>query len=152
MKDRKEIPKFRPINKDAANFLKPLVDYRLTDEEKKHRQATTAIEMGCPKSLRALYKYNDKLLSFCKGQIDDLDPDIKMLNKSPFPETQRVMKNCRIIRAKNSRRKKICMLDLERFFYGNKDPEVIPYDENFFNNKLILRGKKKFKRKRNESY
>ena len=105
MKDKKKIPKLRPINKDAAGFLKPLVDYRLTGEEKKHRQATKAIEMKCPKSLRGLYVYNEKLLNFCKGKIDECDSVLKKLMKSSFPETKRVLQNCREIRGRFQKRK-----------------------------------------------
>ena len=144
MNDKKKILKFKPINRDAAKFLKPLVDDGLTEEEKKHRVAAKSIEINCPKNLRALYQYNEVLIKFCKCIIDENDPNIKKLSKSPFPETQRVLSNCREIRING----KINKVDLTRFFYGNKNPEVIPFDHNFFRKLVNSNPKQKSKQKR----
>ena len=147
MKDRKEIPKFRPINKDAANFLKPLVDCRLTDEEKKHRQATKALEMNCPKSLRGLYVYNEILLNYCKGKIDECDSVLKKLIKAPFPETQKVLQKCREIRGRFQKRK-IKITEIRSFLYGCNEQKIIPYDHQFFLKLLNAKHKKFSKQKK----
>jgi hypothetical protein len=144
---QKEKPlKLKPINKDAAKFLKPFGDDALTEEEKKHRVATKAIEMECPKSLRALYQYNDILLNFCKGTIDESDSRFQPLIKARFPETQRVLNNCREIRSRFNKGK-VHVGGVHKFLYGRKEPKITPYDPEFFHKLLNAKHKKILKQK-----
>jgi hypothetical protein len=147
MKKKEKPLKFKPINKDAANFLKPFIDDRLTEEEKKHRKATKALEMQCPKCLRGLYEYNETLLSFCKGTIDESDSMFQKLIKSKFPETQRVLNNCREIRGRFSKGK-VHIGDVHKFLDGSKKPGILPYDPEFFRKLLNVKHKKILKQKR----
>ena len=149
MKKKEKPLKSKPINKDAAKCLKPVGDDALTEEEKKHRVATEAIEMECPKSLRALYKYNDILLNFCKGTIDESDSMFQKLIKSQFPETQRVLNNCREIRGRFSKGK-VHIGDVHKFLYGRKEPQITPYDPMFSHKLLNAKHKKILKQKRSK--
>jgi hypothetical protein len=51
MKDRKNWPSKVPINEDAARLLRPMPGHHSNEYEKKHRRATTAIDMTCLKGL-----------------------------------------------------------------------------------------------------